>query len=77
MAAHAQSQETASLTPVQALDRILEIVTGYCSAQAFVAGCKLSLFEELAKAPATAEDLAGRNSTGIPKWASIAHRKHP
>jgi hypothetical protein len=60
MAAHAQSQETASLTPVQALDRILEIVTGYCSAQAFVAGCKLSLFEELAKAPATAEDLAGR-----------------
>src|SRR5690242_1622909 len=62
MATHAQSEQESPLTPVQALDRVLDIITGYCSAQAFVAGCKLGIFEQLAKGPATAEDIAGRVS---------------
>ena len=48
----------AAIEPVQALNRLVDIVTAYCGTQAFVAACKLGLFEELGEVPATAEDLA-------------------
>ena len=54
------SLETSAPKPVQALNRLLDIITGYCAAQAFLAGCKLSLFEELSQGATTASDLARR-----------------
>ncbi len=57
---HAAITSELGLKPVQALNRLLDIVTGYCAAQAFLAACKLGLFEELSQRAATAEDLAGR-----------------
>ena len=60
MAAQAQVALEPSMSPVQALGRLLEMITCYCGAQALVAGCKLHLFDELAYGPATAEDLAQR-----------------
>ena len=61
MAANAPSaSREPSMAPIQALDRLLEIITSYCAAQSFATACKLGLFEEMTKGPATAEDLAGR-----------------
>lgn len=51
---------TSALRPVQALNRLLDIITGYCAAQAFLAACKLGLFEELSQGPISANDLAKR-----------------
>ena len=50
----------AALRPMQALNRLLDIVCGYIGAQAFFTGCKLRVFEELGQRAATAEDLAKR-----------------
>ena len=55
-----QSLGKPALKPVQALNRLLDIVTSYCDTQAFLAGCKYGLFEEMSKGPATAEDLSRR-----------------
>src|SRR5262245_40270756 len=49
-------------TPIQALNHLLEIVTAYCSTQAFVSACKVGIFEQLSSGPATAEDLAKRTN---------------
>ncbi len=49
-----------AMKPVQALNRLLDIVTGYCASQAFLAACTLGLFEELSKGPTAAEDLGRR-----------------
>jgi len=46
--------------PVQALNRLAEIITAYVQSQAFVAGCKLGLFDAMAEVPGSAEDLADR-----------------
>jgi hypothetical protein len=51
-----------ALRPIQALNRLLDIVSGYCAAQTFAAGCNLGIFEELSQGPAAAEDLARRVS---------------
>ena len=48
-----------NVAPVQALNRLMDIITSYCASQAFVAACKLGVFERLGEAPATAEDVAG------------------
>jgi len=45
---------------VQALNRLLDIITGYCAAQAFFAACKLGMFEELSQGPTSTDDLARR-----------------
>jgi DNA-binding Lrp family transcriptional regulator len=50
----------ASMEPIQALNRLLDIITGYCAAQAFLSACKLNIFEELSQGPTSAEDLARR-----------------
>jgi len=52
----------ATVTPVQALNRLVDIITAYCSTQAFVAACKLGLFEQLSEGPSCAEDLAQRTN---------------
>jgi hypothetical protein len=52
-----------AMSPVQALNRVADTMTSYCVTQAFVAACKLGVFEELSAGPTTAEDLASR--TGI------------
>ena len=49
-----------SITPVEALNHVAEMVVNYCSTQAFVAGVKLGLFDRLAEQAGTAEDLAAR-----------------
>ena len=48
------------LKPVQALNRLADLTTGFCAAQAFRAAWKFGLFEEMSKRAATAEELAGR-----------------
>src|SRR5262249_8799437 len=52
----------AAVTPVEALNRLVDIMTAYCSTQAFVAACKLGLFEQLSEGPSCAEDLARRTN---------------
>lgn len=49
-----------ALEPVQALNRLTEIITAYVQTQALVAGCKLGLFDAMADVPGSAEDLADR-----------------
>ena len=50
-----------AIEPVEALNRLVDIVTAYCSTQAFLAGCKLGVFEELSNgAGSTADELAQR-----------------
>ena len=46
--------------PVDALNQINRIVTQYCESQMLFAGCRLGIFEELAKGPASAAELATR-----------------
>jgi hypothetical protein len=47
------------LAPVEALARLGDIITAYCSTQAVVAACKLGVFERLAAGHGTtAEDVA-------------------
>ena len=48
------------LKPVQALNRLADLTTGFCAAQAFRAAWKFGLFEEMSERAATAEELAGR-----------------
>ncbi|HET9319031.1 MAG TPA: methyltransferase [Bryobacteraceae bacterium] len=48
------------MTPVQALNKITDIVSGFCSAQAFCAACKLNVFDALSDGPLAPEDLASR-----------------
>jgi hypothetical protein len=61
MAAHQVAITTEpSLKPVQALNRLANVTTGYCGEQAFNAARKLGLFEEISEGAATAEELAGR-----------------
>ena len=48
------------LAPVDALNHLVDIITNYCTSQAFVAGCKLGVFERLAGGALTAEALAER-----------------
>jgi len=50
----------APLTPIAALNGLLDVITAYVNAQAFFTACKLGLFEELSLGPAAAEDLARR-----------------
>src|SRR5436309_15654790 len=56
--APSSNPEQPDVAPVQALNRLVDIITSYCATQAFVAACKLGVFERLSKAPATAEDVA-------------------
>jgi ubiquinone/menaquinone biosynthesis C-methylase UbiE len=51
-----------ALKPVQALNRLVEIASGYAVSQTFFTACRLGLFEQLSKGPATAEDLSQRLS---------------
>jgi 3-hydroxy-5-methyl-1-naphthoate 3-O-methyltransferase len=53
---------TAAVTPMQALNRLADIITAYCRTQAFVAACKLGLFEQLSEGPSSAENLAERTN---------------
>jgi hypothetical protein len=46
--------------PLQAPNRLAEIITAYMQTQAFVSACKLGLFDAMADVPGWAEDLAGR-----------------
>jgi len=48
------------VTSIGALNRLLDIITGYCGAQAFLTACKLGFFEQLSQGPLTAKDLAQR-----------------
>jgi hypothetical protein len=48
------------LAPVEALNQLNDIATRYCESQMFFAGCSLGIFDELAKGPASCEELAGR-----------------
>src|SRR5438093_2567285 len=50
----------AAVEPVQALNRLVDVITAYVQTQAFVAGCNLGLFEAMSDGAGTAEDLAGR-----------------
>src|SRR5437868_4043457 len=43
---------------VEALNRINDIVTRYCESQMLFTACELGLFDRLAAAPASADDLA-------------------
>src|SRR5713226_7297157 len=59
MATHSQATlDPSAVKSVQALNRLLEVVTGYIATQAFIAACDLGLFEELSQGPTAAEDLA-------------------
>ncbi len=49
-----------SLTTQEALNRLTDIGVGYIASQALAAACTLGVFEDLAKGPATADDLANR-----------------
>lgn len=51
---------TKAMKPVEALNRLLEIVMGYIMSQTFFTACNLGLFEELSKGQATAADLSER-----------------
>jgi len=42
------------------LNQLADIITSYCVTQAFVAGCKLGVFDELSHGAATAEEVAQR-----------------
>ena len=52
---------------VNALNRLLEIATGFWTSQTFFTACQLGVFDALAEAPATPDDLAQR--LGIPPLA--------
>src|SRR5262245_51110202 len=67
MSSTAQSSAQASLTPVQALNELVELVTCYARTQTFAAACKLGVFEHLSQ-PASPEDVAAK--TGIHPTAS-------
>ncbi len=72
-AAHTVTQQAPSTGPIQALNRILDIATGYCTVQTFVAACKLGVFEELSNGSISAEDLAKRiaiHPTGCRRFLS-------
>ena len=47
-----------SVTPAQALNRLVDIVTAYCGTQAFLAACKLGIFEQMSQGPVSTEELA-------------------
>src|SRR5262245_60851115 len=49
-----------TLTPMDALNRLLEISLGFAVSQTFFSACQLGLFEELSASPATTEQLAER-----------------
>lgn len=49
-----------TLESVTALNRLLEIATGFWASQTFFTACQLGVFEALAAAPGTIEDLAQR-----------------
>ena len=49
-----------SLTPMAALNRLLEISFGFAVSQTFFSACQLGLFEALSAGPATTEQLAER-----------------
>ena len=48
------------ITPVQALNRLVDLVTSYAISQTFAAAVKLGVFEDLANGPATPEEIAAR-----------------
>jgi hypothetical protein len=48
------------MKPLEALNRLVDIATGFCVSQTFSTACTLGLFEALSKGPATAEDLSQR-----------------
>ena len=53
-----------AITPVEALNRLVDIVTSYVASQAFMSACKIGLFEQLSRQDgSTAEELA--QQTGI------------
>src|SRR5690242_1891727 len=55
MAAAASGTGSApGVSPVQALNHIADIMVAYCTTQAFVAGVKLGVFEQLGQAQGTA-----------------------
>jgi hypothetical protein len=45
---------------VEALNQLNDIATRFCESQMFFAGCSLGVFDELAKGPASSEELAAR-----------------
>src|SRR5262249_53236784 len=60
MATTQTAPANAAPEPVQALNRLAEIITAYVQSQALVAGCKVGLFDAMAEVPGSAEDLADR-----------------
>jgi 3-hydroxy-5-methyl-1-naphthoate 3-O-methyltransferase len=46
--------------PVQALNHLADLVTSFAVTQTFAAAVKLGVFEDLARGPATAEEIAAR-----------------
>ena len=55
------------LKPVQALNRLADLTTGFCAAQAFRAAWKFGLFEEMSERPPRKSWPGG--STSIPSAA--------
>jgi O-methyltransferase domain/Dimerisation domain len=53
-----------AVTPLEALNRLTDIATGYTMTQALVAGCQLGVFDALSQRTATLEELASK--TGVP-----------
>jgi predicted transcriptional regulator len=49
-----------AMKPVEALNRIADIVTAFGISQVFYTSCKLKVFDQLAQGPTTAENLASR-----------------
>jgi len=47
-----------AMKPVEALNRLTEIASGYAVSQTFFTACRLGLFEQLSKGSATVEDLS-------------------
>ena len=56
------AEAKSSTAPIKALNHLLDIITAYCGTQAFVAACKLGVFEQLSEGPASAEELARRTN---------------
>ncbi len=48
------------MKPIEALNRLTEIVTSFCVSQMFATACTLGVFEQLTAGPATAEELGKR-----------------
>src|SRR5262245_15005059 len=57
---HIPNHKEPCMTPLEALHRLHDLATSFFTAQAFVAGCQLGLFDHLAAAPVTAAELGQR-----------------